>query len=187
MAVGCPVAKKERLVGRDDNFGGAFAGAVRVVPTHRVAFPVAVNPLLVFVTLVGRNQHGCPHGRCATDRFQNMGRALGINGERGGRIAVTLQHQRLGSQVEYDFRLFLRKNGLHLLQIADVGAVIPHTRADTAPQKNAVGVLRIEGNAGQVGAQLMQPDAEPGAFETGMARDEDFFIFKGGKIHFLFF
>ena len=71
--------------------------------------------------------------------------------------------------MKHDFGLRLRKRAFHLTQVADIAFNMRNKFIDARIAKQADGFGR-QRQTGNPGPHLGQPQRQPAAFETGMAR-----------------
>ena len=89
--------------------------------------------------------------------------------------SVAFAHQRLGGQVEDHVGAgSWRRPSLSAAAIADVGLVVVAPTDSRTPEAEKLlgSVGGGSGVAGHLGAQVVQPDGQPRAFEARMAGDE---------------
>ena len=158
----------------DGNLCSTLTAGVRIIATHGFVFTIAPDLFTVLIALVGGNHHHDPDTVGDTSGLHDVDAAHDIRGVGLDRAFVTESDEGLGSEVEYDLRLVLRKDCLHLLTVADIGPEVGLDLLTDARKHVVVFVgIGIESYADDLCPHLMEPDAEPGALETGMAGDED--------------
>ena len=160
----------------DGNLTSTFTGAIGIIATKRVIFLVSSHLLLIIVAFVGGYHHTnfdtirCTDGLHNVDSTHHIG-LVSINWD-----FITKAHQRLSSKMEDNLRLILSKDFFHLLTITNISTdVCSNLFANS--RENKVIFLRIGFKAytNHLCTQLMEPDGEPTALETGVTSYKDAF------------
>jgi len=92
------------------------------------------------------------------------------------RVAVAVAHQRLCGQVQDDLGAGLSERLLQPGQVADVGDARVHARADTGHVEQVGSGRRLQGIAGDLGTEPLQPEGQPTALEVRLPGEEDPFV-----------
>ncbi len=173
--------KKRIAKGLHPQFRAGFAVAIGVLPAQVVIFVVTPRGFEVFVYLVrGDDDDGANAGRMAHG-LKNLQRAQQIDRKCFERVGVRDAHERLGGEVEDN--LLPGHGGLHGGGVADVREARIQSVSDPGLLKQARIGRRRQGEAGYARTHFAQPQAEPGAFEAGMAGDKHAAVFPEGGIH----
>ena len=135
-----------------------------------VVFAIAPGPLLVLVALVCRDDDDGPHTVCLATGFQHVGRAHDVGRPGFQRLAVGTTDEWLGSKMENNLRPGFRDCRRQRRGIANVETAIFSVELQQIPMVR-VG-CRIQCDAGNRCAQLLQPKREPTTLETGVARKQ---------------
>src|SRR5215213_6090182 len=107
-----------------DQLRARLARAVRVGPPERIGLPISIVPLPVEVALVRSDDLTDADGRRGPDRFQNVDRSEHIGLERVLWVAVRVEDEWLGREMEHDFRGD-RANGVdQLIDIPNVADMV---------------------------------------------------------------
>ena len=166
--------EERAAVGGDGDFRGPFASAVGVVTAHGVGFAVGVEPLAVFVALVGGDHDDGAGTGGETEGVEHVDGAHDIDGEGFDGLVVGEADERLGGEVEDEVWGGVAGDGGEAVAVHDIGAVVC---GDTVVEVELVeeeGVgERVEGVAVDFSAESEEPFGEPCAFETGVACEED--------------
>ena len=125
--------QKRPVVAAGHQLGTGLAVGVGLFAIQAFILPVAPHPLPVLVDLVGGNiQKGTDRVRLP-DALQNMDRTHNVGGVGSRRIPIRLPHQRLGRQMEHNFRGKRPKGVPQALQVPDVPCYRRHPLRQLKP------------------------------------------------------
>ena len=109
---------------RYGNLSSSFRRRIWVISPHRLILSIAPDLFFVLIAFVGGNHHThfhalrSPYGLHHVDGSHHVGLVC------FDRYLIAQPHQGLGRQMEYNFRLILLKDFLHLLPVPDIGTDI---------------------------------------------------------------
>jgi hypothetical protein len=159
-------------IGAGHQLRAALGIGVGIVTTHRVVLAIAPDPFLVLVAFVaGHIDHDAgtlelAHRLEQIDRAHDVCR-IGLN-----RLIVAVANHGLRRHVDDDVGIAFGERGLEVLEVANVTVNGADAFADARLLEEARLGWRIERIAGDIGAQGVQPQAEPAALEAGVSGDE---------------
>jgi hypothetical protein len=165
---------QERLtISLRDEFRARFAGAVRIATAERVRFTIAPAPLVIFVALVGRDDQSDPHRRRMAHGVQQVNGAEHVARERLDGLGVGAAHQRLRREVKNDLGARFFDGRGERASIAYVSENRAHAICDVRVLEQVRFAIRRQRETRDRSFQVLEPRAQPAAFEAGVARDED--------------
>ena len=143
------------------------------MPPHGLIFTVAPQPFAILVALVRRNRDDCLDRPDMASRLEHMHRPHDICrvGLQGLRIRLT--HQGLRRHMKDNLGaecVHLRPQGL---RVTDVNDMVLHALSNPRDRKQGGVRWRLQGNAANLCAHGLQPQAEPATFKAGVPRDQD--------------
>ena len=147
--------------GGDGDFTCAFAGRVGIVSAHRVVFAAAAQLFAVFVTLVGCDEDPRARGGGSPECFEHMNRAHDVGFVGFDRLFVGEPDERLGGEVEDDFRLEFIEDAVQMRRVADISPDVAHVCGESGENEVVALVFRVERISGNLRAEFAEPEAEP--------------------------
>ena len=165
---------EERVpVGPDRQLGRPLAAAVGIPFAHGIVFPISPDLLAVFIALVARNGDDGAGASQAANGIQHVDRAHHVHVEGLTRVLITFADDRLGSEVQDEIRIGLAHGFGQASRIANIrDKMVYQARLDTCHREVVRLCGGIEGVAGHLGAEPLEPKAEPRAFESGVPGDK---------------
>ena len=138
---------------------------------HWIVFPVAPNPLPVFIAFVAGDVDQDFNAGGFTDGLKDVDRAadVGIKGQ--FRLFVREADKGLGSQVKDKFRLMFLESFDQPIEIARISMNMRYFLLKFRCLKIVGLAGRIERIADDIRPQFLQPDRQPGTLETRVAGD----------------
>jgi hypothetical protein len=70
-----------------------------------ILLPIRTIPFTILVAFIGGNHHAGLHGIAMANRFQKIRGSANIHLKRAPRVGIAMTHQRLRSEMKYNFRL----------------------------------------------------------------------------------
>ena len=154
------------------------------MPAHGILFTVAVEPLAVFITLVGGDHHDGAGMPAAADGFQEVDGPEDVGGEGFHGDLIREPDERLGREVENELRLLLRDDAGQSGKVCQIASVVGgQARGDAELIVEHFVRLRVQGIAGEPGSGLEEPQRQPGALESGVPREQNGLACVGGVEH----
>ena len=109
----------------------------------------------------------------AAQRLEQMREAERVDGERLDRLGDRAAHQRLGGEVQHDLRVGRRDRRAHrVADRADRRGAKSRSRPTSARSNSAGVCVGREREAGDVGAEPLEPQRRPAALEAGVAGEQ---------------
>ena len=155
----------------DSHLTSSLRRRIWIVTSERIGLNITLQLLAVVVTFIGSNHHTHLHALGGTNCLHNVNSTHHVHFIGIHRYLIRETNERLSCKMEDNLRLILSKNLLHLLAIANVGTnICLNLTADTREYK--VVTLREWGETytHYFCSEFMEPNAQPRAFETGVAR-----------------
>ena len=140
---------------------------------HRVVFAIAKDPLAVLVAFVGGDDDDGAHRRAEPSGLQHIGGPTDVDIESFLGLTIRAPHQRLRRQVKDNLGLERLHDVAHVLKVAHVAHLVAQTRGQTRQFEKTWFGWRWQGEAGDIGAELREPQCQPAAFETRVPGDEN--------------
>ena len=122
-------------VSAGDDLGGGLGGGVGVLAAKRIVFGERPAGLAIVVDLVGGDDEDALERRAIAQRVEQMREAKRVDRDRLDRLGDGAAHQRLGREMEHDFRVGRRHGGAHGLRIAQIAEVRIEIAADVGEMK----------------------------------------------------
>ena len=150
---------------------------------HRVVFPIGLHRFAVFITFVAGDTDRGPDTVGLSARFEHMDGAhdvgrVGLDG-----MIVRVPDQRLSGEVEDDFRLHFGDQSRSARLVANIDDLVPNEFGQPGLFEETRVGRRIERETRYFGAHVLEPEAQPSAFETRVAGDEDALAGPGAGVH----
>ena len=164
--------RKEGLqISAENKFRATFGGAVGVVAAHRIIFSVAPDPFPVFIAFVAGDVDQDFDAGGFANGLKHIDRAADIGVKGQFRLVVGKADEGLGGQVKDKFRLMFLESLHEMIEITD----IPMNMGDFILKPGGLEIVglagRSKGIADDIRPQFLQPDRQPGTFESGVAGD----------------
>jgi len=138
---------------------------------HRIVFPVSPDPFLVFIAFVGGDVDQDLDAGGFADGLEDVDRTANVGVEGQFRFVIGEANDGLGCQVEDKFRLIFSESFEEMIKIADISMNVRYFLPESGGGEIAGLAGRIKGITDNVRAKFLQPDGQPGTFETGVAGD----------------
>src|SRR6185369_11568566 len=162
-------------IGGRHQFRTPLAVGIRVIPPHRLVFPVSPDPLPVFVHLVSSDINHRLDRPAGSYRLQKMHGPHDVGCIGLHRNLVGVSYQRLGRHVNDDLRSCSQHLCFKPLRIPHIGDDRMHQLPDMCHFEKARTRRRLQSIPGNFRSQAMKPEGKPGAFETGMTGEKGLF------------
>ena len=170
--------RKERFqISAENELCTPFGRTVGVMAAHRIVFPVSPYPFVVLIAFVAGDIDQDFDAGGFSDDLKHIDRTADVCIKGQFRLFVGEADKRLRGQMKNKFRLIFFKSLRQQVEIADISIDI----RDFIPEfrgREIVGFAgRIKGIADNIRPQFLQPDRQPGSFETCVTGDQNLFIF----------